>query len=387
MRVVSVNAWCGGMLKPLMEWLPVCQADVLCVQEVTWTPGYDGWVTYVDPDRTLEQRASLFQDLRRALPDYQAHFFTCDTGPVLCQDGVVRRQHFGIATLIAPHLPVVGSEAAFVHGKFAHHDTWPPEDRGRMAHAVRVDGGDAGIVTVAHLHGVRMSSGKGDTPERLRQAEEVVALVSRVRGPDDLVVVAGDLNLLPDSQSFHIFGAAGLTDLVGGADTRTSAYTKASRHAGYLLVSNLGMVSTFEVLVEPEVSDHRPLIVDLRPASPVHLFDTDGGWRIYRQVGQFQLSRFSAGENGGDLLAGIRPNRLAVQQHLREVEAGENLRISEHHVVREACRGHREDLHGVQAKNAGLVGAVGGDGRLTIGRCVVGSALAFLRCVSDGCGD
>ena len=167
----------------------------------------------------------------------------------------------------SPHVAVIGSEATFAHGSFAHHDAWPSEDRGRVAHAVRVDDGDAGIVTVAHLHGVRMASGKGDTPQRLRQAEEVVALVGRVRGPDDLVVVAGDLNLLPDSQSFDIFGAAGLLDLVGTADTRTSAYTKALRHADYLLVSNLDMVSSFEVLVEPEVSDHRPLIVDLRPPS------------------------------------------------------------------------------------------------------------------------
>ena len=115
-----------------------------------------------------------------------------------------------------------------------------------------------------------MASGKGDTPERLSQAEEVVALVGRVRGPDDLVVVTGDLNLLPDSLSFDIFGAAGLVDLVGTTDTRTSAYTKALRHADYLLVSNPDLVSSFEVLVEPEVSDHRPLVVDLRPPSPVN---------------------------------------------------------------------------------------------------------------------
>jgi len=73
---------------------------------VTWTPGYDGWVRYDDPDRSLRQRASLFAD-----------------------------------------------------------------DDGRRA-------------TVAHLHGVRTTLGKGDTPQRHRQAEQVAELVSRVRGPD-----------------------------------------------------------------------------------------------------------------------------------------------------------------------------------------------------------
>lgn len=255
------------MLESLIEWLPGCGADVLCVQEVTWTPGHDGWVTYADPDRTLRQRSSLFEDLRRALPRHQATFHTSDTGPVRTEDGVVRRQHFGIATLIAPHLAVIGGQASFVHGNFAHHDAWPAEDRGRVAHAVRVADRDGRRVTVAHLHGVRMASGKGDSPARRRQAEQVVALIGRVREADDLVVVTGDLNVLPGSQTFEILGHAGLVDLVGATDTRTSAYIKPLRHADYLLVSDPGAVASFEVLAEPEVSDHRPLVLDLQPAA------------------------------------------------------------------------------------------------------------------------
>jgi endonuclease/exonuclease/phosphatase family metal-dependent hydrolase len=262
-RVVSLNAWCGGMVESLVEWLPGCGADVLCVQEVTWTPGYDGWVTYADAARSSRQRSSLFDDLRRALPHHQAHFYTSDTGPVRCDDGVVRRQHFGIATLVAPQLAVVGGEAAFVHGGFARHERWPAEDRGRVAHACRVVDGGGRSATVAHFHGVRMASGKGDTPERRQQAERVAALLGRVRKPDDVVVLTGDMNILPDSQSFDVFGAVGLTDLVGVTDTRTSAYTKPVRHADYLLVSDPGVVASFDVLVAPEVSDHRPLVLDL----------------------------------------------------------------------------------------------------------------------------
>jgi endonuclease/exonuclease/phosphatase family metal-dependent hydrolase len=266
-RVVSLNAWCGGMLESLVQWLPGCGADVLCVQEVTWTDGHDGWVTYADGDRTSRQRASLFEDLRRALPGHQAQFFTCDTGPVLAEDGAVLRQHFGIATLVAPHLAIVGSDACFVHGTFAQHDAWPSEGRGRMAHAVRVAHPDGRCATVAHLHGVRMASGKGDTPQRLRQAEQLAALLARVRRPGDLAVVAGDLNILPDSETFEVLGRVGLSDMVGQTDTRTSAYAKPGRHASYLLVSDRDAVASFEVLATPEVSDHRPLVLDLRRVS------------------------------------------------------------------------------------------------------------------------
>lgn len=266
MRVLSLNAWCGGMFEPLVEWLPTCGADVICIQEVTWTPDFDGWVIYTDADRELRQRSSLFEDIRRALPRHQAQFHTYDTGLVRAEDGKIHRQHFGIATLLAPELALIGGEASFVHGEFAHHDRWPAEDRARLAHAVRVVDATGRAMTVVHLHGVRMSSGKGDSPARRRQAERLAALITRVREPDDLVVVAGDLNLLPDSATFGVLDGVGLTDLVRDADTRTSAYRKPLRHASYLLVSDLDAVAAFEVLNAPEVSDHRPLVLDIRPA-------------------------------------------------------------------------------------------------------------------------
>lgn len=263
MRVISLNAWCGGMFEPLAQWLPTCGADVLCLQEVTSTPGYLGWVTYTDADRTSRQRASLFDDVRAVLPDHQAVFLTCDTGPVHCDDGVVRRQHFGIATFVASHLAVVGTEAAFVHGGFAHHDVWPAEDRGRAAHAVRVADPGGRCATIAHFHGVRMASGKDDTPARRTQADRVAALITRVRTPGDVVVAAGDMNVLPNSETLAVLAGIGLTDLVGRSDTRTSAYAKPVRHASYLLVSDVQAVAAFQVVAEPEVSDHRALVLDL----------------------------------------------------------------------------------------------------------------------------
>jgi hypothetical protein len=55
----------------------------------------------------------------------------------------------------------------------------------------------------------------------------------------------------------------GLVDLVGTADTRTSRYAKPVRHASYLLVSDPAAVRRFAVVAEPEVSDHRALLLDL----------------------------------------------------------------------------------------------------------------------------
>lgn len=263
-RIVSVNAWGGAMFDSLADWLPRCGADVLCLQEVTRTPGLGGWTHFDDGERTLPQRANLFDDVRTALPRHQGLFLTSDAGPVADEAGCVHRQDFGLATFVDDRIPIVGHEASFVHGMFVDHQEWAIADRPRIAHAVRlVDRTADRTVSVVHLHGLRDPQGKGDTLARYAQAERLAHLVSSVQQDDDLTVVSGDLNVLPDSETFTILGAIGLVDLVGTTDTRTSRYPKPSRHANYLLVSDPGAVKRFEVLTEPEVSDHRPLALDI----------------------------------------------------------------------------------------------------------------------------
>jgi endonuclease/exonuclease/phosphatase family metal-dependent hydrolase len=263
-RIVSVNAWGGALVKELVGWLPDSGADVVCLQEVTRTPGLTGWTRFEDGERSLPQRADLFHDVRAALPRHQALFLASDSGPVQDEAGGRHRQDFGQAVLVAEHLPMIGVDSDFVHGQFADHDEWTVADRPRNALAVRtVDRGTGRTVCLVAVHGLRAPAGKADTPARLRQASRLADLVRRTRRAGDLVVVCGDLNLLPDSATFDILAGVGLTDLVGTADTRTSHYPKPVRHANYVLVSDVAAVERFEILAHPEVSDHRPLILDI----------------------------------------------------------------------------------------------------------------------------
>jgi endonuclease/exonuclease/phosphatase family metal-dependent hydrolase len=252
------------MFAALMEWLPRSGADVLCLQEVTRTAGLHGWTHFDDGERALPQRANLFDDLWTALPRHQGLFVASDAGPVHDGQGRPHQQDFGIAIFVDERIPVVGDAAAFVHGSFVDHEVWAVADRPRIAHAVRlVDRATATTITVAHLHGLRDPGGKADTPARRGQAERLAGLVTQVRALEDLVVVCGDLNVLPGSETFAVLGAIGLVDLVGPADTRTARYAKPVRSANYLLVSDPQRVAAFEILAEPEVSDHRALVLDL----------------------------------------------------------------------------------------------------------------------------
>jgi endonuclease/exonuclease/phosphatase family metal-dependent hydrolase len=259
-----VNTWGGALADELIAWLPGSGADVVCLQEVTRTSGLTGWTRFEDGERALPQRADLFDDVRSAMPRHQSIFLASDSGPVHDDTGGRHRQDFGLATLVAERLPVVGVDSTFVHGQFVDHVEWTVADRPRIALAVRTVDRDAGrSVWVVQVHGLRDPAGKADSVARRGQAQRLAELVRRVRTPQDLVVVCGDFNLLPDSETFEILAEIGLTDLVGAADTRTSHYPKPVRHASYLLVSDVAAVERFEILAGPEVSDHRALILDI----------------------------------------------------------------------------------------------------------------------------
>jgi endonuclease/exonuclease/phosphatase family metal-dependent hydrolase len=261
---VSVNAWGGAVFDSLVAWLPEVRADVLCLQEVTRTPGLSGWTTFRDAERELPQRANLFDDIRRLLPGHQAWFVASDAGPVHGEVGATHRQDFGLAVFVDEHHPVIGQASRFVHGSFVDHEEWTASDRPRLAQGVRiVDRTADRVVAVVHAHGLRDAVGKHDTPARRDQARRLAALVESIREPGDLSILCGDLNLLPGSETFDVLAAIGLTDLVGTADTRTSLYRKPVRHANYLLVSRPADVRHFDAPATPEVSDHRPLILDI----------------------------------------------------------------------------------------------------------------------------
>lgn len=252
------------MFAALGPWLGTAGADVVCLQEVTRTPGATGWTRFDDGERRLPQRANLLDDVRQILPTHQAVFVASDAGPVYDESGSRRRQDFGVATFVAEHLAVVGLQTAFVHGSFVDHTEWARLDRPRAALATRlVDRPRGRSLTIVQLHGLRDPAGKHDTPARRAQAQRLAELVDRSRQAGDVVVVCGDLNLLPDSETFAVLAKIGLVDLVGTADTRTSHYPKPIRHASYLLVSDPAAVNRFEILAEPEVSDHRALLVEI----------------------------------------------------------------------------------------------------------------------------
>ncbi len=266
MRIMCLNGWGGKLHDQLIPYVQETSPDILCLQEVVHTPASDkALLTYRDGDHVLPQRSNFFRDVARALPEHIANF--CPASQGLLWDGETSvPSQWGLATFVHMAHPIVTQIQSFVHKTFSPHG-YGEHPRSRSAHAVRLfDYQMVRYVSVVQMHGLRDLAGKADTEDRILQAQRLADLARSISELGDDLVVCGDFNVEPNSKTFDILGEIGLVDLVtsrGFDGTRNSHYKKPGRFADYMLVRPSTKVISFDVVREPEVSDHCPLVLEI----------------------------------------------------------------------------------------------------------------------------
>jgi endonuclease/exonuclease/phosphatase family metal-dependent hydrolase len=263
---MCLNGWGGKLHDQLVYYVQAASPDVLCLQEVVHSPATSrDWLTYWDGDHVLPQRANFFRDVAEALPEHVAIFCPAAQGVLWDENERVPSQ-WGLATFVRKSFPIIAQVQEFVHKSYSPHG-YGDHPRSRNAHAIRIyDYARDRPVSIAHMHGLRDLNGKMDTPERLAQAHRLAELATSVAAPGDPLVVCGDFNVQPDSETFRVLVGIGLRDLVtshGFEGTRTSHYKKPGRFADYMLVNDAVEILRFTVVAQPEVSDHCPLILEI----------------------------------------------------------------------------------------------------------------------------
>lgn len=266
LQIMCLNGWGGKLHSELLPYVASSSPDILCLQEVIHSPesGKD-WLTYRDGDHVLPQRANFFRDVCDALPDHVATFCTAAQG-VLWDGDVSTPSQWGLATFVHNSFPVIGQAQGFVHKQYSPVG-YGDHPRSRSAHGIRVyDYERDRPVCITHMHGLRDLNGKMDTPERAEQARQLLGLTRQISEATDLSVICGDFNVEPDSETLRILKEAGLTELVenhGFPSTRNSHYKKLGKFADYMLINHLDEVRDFQVIYDPEVSDHCPLVLKI----------------------------------------------------------------------------------------------------------------------------
>jgi hypothetical protein len=266
MQIMCLNGWGGKMHEEVIAYLQAAAPEVLCLQEVVHSPASDkDWLTYRDGDHVLPQRANFFRDVTRALPDHVAVFCPAAQGVLWDGDTAIPSQ-FGLASFVHKSLPLVGQVQGFVHKGYSP-DGYGDHPRSRNAHGVRIYDDSANrFVSVTHMHGLRDLRGKMDTPERRAQVDRLLGLSQQLAQPEDLIVLCGDFNVEPESETLRVLAQAGMVELVTGrgfTSTRNSLYPKPMRFADYMLINDEAAVRGFDVVHDPEVSDHCPLVLSL----------------------------------------------------------------------------------------------------------------------------
>jgi endonuclease/exonuclease/phosphatase family metal-dependent hydrolase len=266
MEIMCLNGWGGKLHEVLLPYLNTATPDVLCLQEVVHSPTSDkDWLTYRDGDHVLPQRANLFRDVCRVLPDHHAIF--CPHAQGTLWDGEMELpSQFGIATFVHKSLTIIGQTQGFVHKDYSPNG-YGSHPRSRNAHGVRVyDDNACRAVSITHMHGLRDLRGKMDTPDRARQAQKFLDVNQQLSQSNDISVLCGDFNLEPESETLTILATAGFTELVKAhafPTTRTSFYKKSDKFADYMLINSFTAVKKFEVINKTEVSDHCPLFLHI----------------------------------------------------------------------------------------------------------------------------
>jgi endonuclease/exonuclease/phosphatase family metal-dependent hydrolase len=263
LTLATYNLWNGRVGMSMYEFIAGHpEVDIWCFQEVN-----SNLTHTIDDDMAM---SDMFEELRRRLPNFLAMH-----APVIHYSpdtyGGSFSTQYGISMFARISLPMVEYSQILLNGHF-HERIFLPgsnEDHIRTLQKMSFIWPDTGKrLNVINYHGVWHKappgkSAKMDTPERLRISKRIRGIIEDCDGD---VVLAGDFNLDPNTESIKIIRGDDLQDLIADnniTSTRSNLYTKPEfPFADYMFVSRSLHVNSFEV-PNVEYSDHLPLICTL----------------------------------------------------------------------------------------------------------------------------
>ena len=228
MKIEFLNAWQGKLIEPIARHLEQQQSgiDVFCFQEAS------------------DQLQRVCEEV---FPDYTK---------VTAKKRVSGDLYFQQATYIHPAIELQDTSTILGKGEV-----------GGFGLAVTLKSNTETPVHILNLHGVSEPGDKLDSLERVQQSQVIIDFFRQKRGPR---VIGGDFNMLPDARSMLMFGEEGYQDLIKDFGVRTTRNRLARERyperkqdfADYVFVRDIDVVD-FSV-PQIEISDHLPMIVDVR---------------------------------------------------------------------------------------------------------------------------
>lgn len=245
MKLINLNAECGGFYEPLMEFIKKHSADtdIFCFQEVFNN-------TKIISPILENPRPNLFSEIQEILANFNGFHIPA------------AQSYFGgLAIFIKKDFIISKIEDIILFEELNIIDDEKDKNYFAMGRNLqKLEFNHNGkIFTILNFHGIWIVDGKRDTDLRIGQSEKVRKIFDESKGAK---ILCGDLNIEKDTESIAILnkGNKNLIQEYNINSTRSS-FKKRPEAVDYIIVSPDVDVVYFKVLPD-EVSDHLALFLE-----------------------------------------------------------------------------------------------------------------------------
>lgn len=240
MKLMTLNVWQGRLERVLLKHLETLDIDIACMQEAVDYPFKSGGL--VSTYQTVGSSAKL---------DNQ--FFS----PLMSMKLGGSSISFG--NVIYANIPFSQTETQFTRGKYKDEFDFNVDDYNVRAfqHAL-LEIEDKKLHILNH-HGHHIDAHKLGDEETFRQATQLIDYIKQL---DGAVILCGDFNLAPESESIRLIDGL-LTNLSVKYKLRTtrSSLTYKNEVCDYIFVNENVIVKDFK-MDETIISDHNALLLE-----------------------------------------------------------------------------------------------------------------------------
>jgi len=262
MKITFLNTWNGIRNKEYLEFMrtKVQSEDILCLQEVssfhTDKIGKNGALLHAwEITRTAMHNHVGFHAVRQSTWD---------------DDDLREPSPWGLVLFIPHTISILEYREIFILGhRNSAQDTLHGADLPVLLQASKINHNQKNL-WIINIHGYYAGNGFGkyDTQERITQSQGIVDFIKTLSGD---IILGGDFNLNPDTESIAMIEKADLRNLITEfkiPSTRTAHYPEEKRakwpHADYVFVSRNIDVISFSVDINSPVSDHAPMYLEIK---------------------------------------------------------------------------------------------------------------------------
>lgn len=265
MKVTYLNTWGARKLENYIHFLEEYKinTDVFCFQEVC-----DASEEKLSARGGVLHQRTVSKDILSDFTDFHAVRQRDWDDPEDFKETIP----WGVDTFIRKNVPVFEYREKFVLG---HQNSTP------NLKTAYTEGGLPVVLQavqtihnnkklwILNIHGYHAGSGIGkhDTEERIKQSQGIIECLKQLDGD---IILGGDFNLDPDTESIKMLEDFGLRNLIKEYNiqsTRTSFYSEEKRKkwpfADYVFVSKDVNIKSFIVDTNSLVSDHAPMFLEI----------------------------------------------------------------------------------------------------------------------------